>query len=385
MDKKVCPHRVGRTKRYLCAALAATMLMAACEKVPPAPDEGDTIVPEHPDTPADSSGTPQPAYRYALVLNEGPMGNNASLTHIDLVRGTLVADWFAAANGRGLGNVAQDLVLYGSKAYITVWGSGSLEVVDTATGHATHVDLGDRGPRYMAPLDGKLYITCYNPRSVIRVDTASLAVEATCLLGRYNPEGIAALDGRLWVASDNLADAAGQYSYDSTLYVIDPASFSLADSVVVGLNPQKVMAVDNTHLVVNCWGEWDMTTGGTRGEGSAVVDTRTLAVTPTGRLISNMTVHQGQVYAYASTYDAAWQMTTSFFRLDPQTLATTPFEPAGGVNGPYAIAVHPTSGNVYIATDGGYTSNGDLRCFTPDGTRLWTRTAGKLPSKVIFY
>ena len=361
-------------KKNICGivvwAIMTALGMTACEKEPPAPGTQDTIEFET---------------MHALVLNEGPQGNNASLSYLDLGNGTLVNDWFAAANGRGLGNVAQDLVIYGSKAYVTVWASGSLEVIDTATGTATHIDLGNRGPRYIAAEGGKLYITCYNPHSVIRVDTNTLEIEATCTLGGFNPEGIAVATGKLFVVSDNISDQSGNYSYDDKLYVINISTFEVDTTIVVGSNPQKVMPVGSQYLVVNCWGEWNMNTGATVGEGCAIVNVQTLEVRQVGNLLTNMAVHGDMVYGYASTYDASWQMTTTFMKIDPQTLVKTTILDDCGINNPYAIAVHPTSGNVYVATDGNYISNGDLYCFAPDGTRRWKREVGMLPSKIVFF
>ena len=359
--------------------LAALLVFAAaCEKPQPDPEPDDTIVLE----PVDTTATEN--YLHALVLNEGPQGNMASLSYLDLAAGTIENHWFSIHNGRELGDVAQDLIVYGTKAYVTVWGSGCLEAIDTATGIATHVDLGNRGPRYMAADGGKLYVTCYNPAGIIRIDTATLQVEATCLLGAYNPEGIAIAAGKLFAVSSWIGEAQSEITYDDKVYVVDMATFANPTPIVVGKNPQNIMAVDDNHLVVNCWGEWNMDNGSTEGDGSAIIDANTLAVTQTGQLLTKMTVADGKIFGYASTYDASWNMTTTFLRIDLPSMAVSTILPGCGINNPYAIAVHPVSGNIYIGTDGNYATNGDLYCFTPDGTRLWKREVGMLPSKVVF-
>ena len=70
-----------------------------------------------------------------IVMNEGNWhSNNASLTAYDLTRKKAVTDYFAEKNGRGLGDVANDALLYGSKLYVVVNVSSSVEVIDTATG-----------------------------------------------------------------------------------------------------------------------------------------------------------------------------------------------------------------------------------------------------------
>lgn len=348
--------------------------LVACEKPQPGPEGRDSIP---------SGG--DIAMHQTLVLNEGPQGNNASLSHIDLANGTMENNWFFNHNGRRLGDVAQDLLVYGSKAYVTVWGSGNLEAIDTATGSATMVSLGNRGPRYMAAEGGKLYISCYNPASIIRIDTATLQVEATCPLGNYNPEGIAIAAGRLFAVSSWIGESQNSITYDSTLYVIDLGTFAVDTLLTVGANPQTVKAIDEGRLIVNCWGVWNMNNGNTEGEGSAIVDAATLTIAQTGQPFTRMCIANGNIYGYMQTYDASWNMTTTYLKMDAATMTTTEVLQGCGVNNPYCIAVHPATGDIFIGTDGNYAANGDLHCFAPDGTRRWKHEVGMLPSKIVFY
>lgn len=356
-------------------ALATVLVsLVACEK------------PEQPVNPSGNDTTPEEtiATPHALVLNEGPEGNNASLSYLDLSTGSIVNNWFASHNGHQLGDVAQDLLVYGSKAYVTVWKSGCLEVVDTTTGVSTHVDLGARGPRYMAADGGKLYITCYNPASVIRIDTATLQIEATCPLGGYNPEGVAIANGKLFAVSSWIGSSSSSITYDDKVYVVDLATFADATPIVVGPNPQLVMAIDNTHLIVNCWGVWNMSNGTTEGEGSAIIDATTLTVSQTGQPFTKMTVSNGMVYGYYSVYDATWNMTSTYLKMDASISTTTPILTSCNINNPYCISANPVTGDIYVGTDGNYSTNGDLYCFSPDGTQRWKREVGMLPSKVVF-
>ena len=96
-----------------------------------------------------------------------------------------------------------------------------------------------------------------------------------------------------------------------------------------------------------------------------------------------MTVCNGMVYGYYSVYDANWNMTTSYLMMDAEH-STTPILPACGINNPYCIAANPLTGDIYVGTDGNYSTNGDLYCFSPDGTQRWKREVGMLPSKVVF-
>ena len=73
-----------------------------------------------------------------LVLNEGGWGaNNAGVSRVDVNAGTANNSFFDDANGRGLGDVAQDILIHDGKAYITVSFSNSIEILDIATGKST--------------------------------------------------------------------------------------------------------------------------------------------------------------------------------------------------------------------------------------------------------
>ena len=317
----------------------------------------------------------------ALVLNEGSWGsNNASLTAINIEEGEVVAaDWFSSNNSRGLGDVAQDMIRYGSKVYATVTFSNSLEVIDAKTGTSTRIDMGNRKPRSIAADGGKLYITCYNPCSVVRVDTATLAIEATCALGTFQPEGIAVAAGKAFVASSNISDAAGNYSYDDKLYVIDLATFANPTTVTVGSNPQDVMPLSDGKIIVNYWGDY-----GAQPAGTAIVDVNTLDVTQTGQALTHMSVYGGVAYGYASEYDANWNQTVNYKTVSANgTVADFPF--AFSISGnPYGITLNPANGNIYLFSDGNYTANGTVFCFTQSGDLRFMLEAGMLPKKAVF-
>ncbi len=226
-------------------------------------------------------------------------------------------------------------------------------------------------PRYLAAAGGKLYVTCYRQPSVVRIDTASLRVEAVCPLGNYQPEGIAIAGGKLFVASSWIADESGDIVRDDKVYVIDLASFSVTTTLTVGLNPQRVETLDGEHVVVNYLGDYGSNPGG-----SCIIDAATLSVTQTGHEMTGFCTFDGLIYAYAAPYGSA---TVSFFSLDPTTLNVTPILSNVTVSNTYGIRV--IGGDVYV-TSAPYNSNGDLCRYALDGTLQWQCEAGMFPNKV---
>ena len=231
-------------------------------------------------------------------------------------------------------------------------------------------------PRRIAADGGKLYVTCYKPASVIRIDSATRKVEAKCLLGNYNPEGVAVAGGKLFAVSSWNQTENGGYLYDDKVYVIDLASFTISGTVTVGVNPQQVQVVDDGHVIVNYSGNY-----GDQPAGTAVIDVASLAVTQTGQAMTSMSVYGGKVYGYSTVYDSDWNPTAAYVCYDPATATATPILEGCSVTRPYSINVF--GGNIYLTTDGNYISNGDVACFSMDGTLLWQSEAGMLPNKVV--
>lgn len=231
-------------------------------------------------------------------------------------------------------------------------------------------------PRHIAAADGHLYVSCYRPASVVRIDTASLRVDASCPLGNYNPEGVAVAGGKLFAVSSWNQTENGDYLYDDKVYVIDLATFTVSTTLTVGTNPQQVKVLDDNRLIVNYNGNY-----ADQPAGSAIIDATTLDVLQTGLPMTSMSIHNGKVYCYSTSYDAQWNPTATYLCYDPSTASSSPILQRCNVTRPYSINV--LDGNIYLTTDGNYTSNGDLLCLAPDGTPLWQCEAGMLPSALL--
>ncbi|MBR1799129.1 MAG: YncE family protein [Bacteroidales bacterium] len=318
---------------------------------------------------------------YAVVLNQGMQGaNNATISVLTDNNGTIVNDWFSSKNSRGMGDVAQDAVEYGSKVYVTVSESNTIEVIDRVKGTSTQISMGDRYPRYIAAHGSKIYVSCYTPHSVVRIDTTTLAIEGACNLGDFNPEGLAVANDKLFVASSNISDENYNYTYDDKVFEISLTSFSVTDTLTVGSNPQNVLALDANRVVVNYWGNYSDMPAGT-----AVINATDNSVTQLTKALNNMTVIDGDVYGYEIAYAADWSTVANYAKIDGTTLSASEILSTANINNPYCIAVDPATHDIYVATNGDYSANGDIYCFTNAGAERWHVEAGMLPSKILFY
>ena len=348
---------------YLTATLCIALLFVGCKK--PTEEEENAAMPEH----------------GAIVLNEGGWGNNeAELSVIDYSDMSITNSFFSKINGRGLGDVAQDVIVYGGKVYVAVWGSNTIEVLDRKSGKATQIKMGNRGPRYIACDGGKVYVSCYSPTSVVRIDTASLQIEATCQLSGLQPEGLCVVGDNIYVVNTWKNDNAGNPMYDSTMSVVSKSSFTETQKITVGVNPAKIKQLDNSHVAISYTGNYDDVQGGV-----AIVDLSDLSVRRINSAISNMDTYGGKIYYYAHNYGQAWNGQIHMVdgaTLQESTITVSETTSFSAQYYPYAINVNPTTGEIYIA-GAQYGANGDIYCFTQSGSFKWKLEAGPLPSKIV--
>ena len=193
-------------KKYLlglAVLLMGTAVMTSCD---PAEDYPETYLQVY------STG--------AYVVNSGNMYNKieSSLTAIDYATSTATQGVFRAANGRSLGNTANDGIVYGNKIYLAVDQSNTIEVIDKTTKKSikqikTTELLGNaegKEPRHIIADGGKVYFTTYGGY-VAAVDTTSFALQKKWQVGSY-PEGLVIGNGNLYVANSNYGAGGGNIS-----------------------------------------------------------------------------------------------------------------------------------------------------------------------------
>lgn len=156
----------------------------------------------------------------AYVVNSGNMYNKieSSLTAIDYASSTATQNVFKTANGRTLGNTANDGIVYGNKIYLAVDQSNTIEVIDKKTKQSikqikTTDLLGNAEgaePRHIIADGGKVYFTTYGGY-VAAVDTTSFALQKKWQVGSY-PEGLVIGNGNLYVANSNYGKGGGNIS-----------------------------------------------------------------------------------------------------------------------------------------------------------------------------
>ena len=243
------------------------------------------------------------------LLNEGNMGSNkASLDYYDYSDGTYYRNIYGERNPnevKDLGDVGNDLKIYGGKLWAVINCSNYVEIMDVST--AEHIGkIAVPNCRYLAFKDGYAYVSAYaGPVEIdsdarigfiAKIDTASLRIVDSCIVG-YQPEEMAVIGNKLYVANSGGYRAP---DYDSTVSVIDLGSFEEMYKIDVGINLDKIEPDNYGNLYVSSRGDHYTVPSRT-----FIIDTRTDKVTDTLDLLPNstMTLAGDSLYVLSSEYN----------------------------------------------------------------------------------
>lgn len=326
------------------------------------------------------------------VLNAGKFGkNNSTITYYDYTSGFAATDVFAQKNSRILGDTGEDIIQYGGKAYIAVYGSSVIEVVNptTMTSIKTISIKDNQGtslyPRTLAAANGKLYVVLYSG-SVAQLDTVTLSVEKTVKVGT-NPDKCVLVNNKLYVGN-----TGGMATVkDSTVSVINLSTFTEEKKIVVNLNPSGDLGADSQgDVYVQSNGKYNKAFPPKfqRIEaGTGKVSNIVLKIGNDTATVRGFKAYKDKAYIYTFDYDPSWQAINKRIvvydlkneRIISENLVgTTTLDKT-----PYAIGVDPGNGDVYLGvTD--YENSGMVYCFSSTGTQKFTFNSGLNPAHFLF-
>lgn len=186
-----------------------------------------------------------------LILNEGAYeANNAGITVYDPEKKEVtVEELYAAANGREMGDTGQDILVDGDDVFVTLYGSSYVARLNMqGEQQASHSFTAEEGqPRYMAVDKESLYVSLYSGHVAV-LDRKTMAVKKLIPVGA-NPEGMAMLNGRLYVANSG-------WGSDQTISVIDLVKGENVQTIQCAVNPQQLLVVDGK-LFLFAFGPYD--------------------------------------------------------------------------------------------------------------------------------
>lgn len=320
-------------------------------------------------TPADETTLAKAGESFYL-LNEGNMGSNkASIDFYDATTGTYRRNLFAETNPDvvfELGDVGNDLQIYGNRLYAVINVSNLVEVMDRQTAkHLGQIPIPNC--RYIVFEGRYAYVTSYAGRVqldptarlgyVAKVDTATLSVVDTCAVG-FQPEQMAIVDRRLFVANSGGYRAP---NYDRRLSVINLDTFEEEAQIDVAPNLHQVVA-DGGRIYVQSRGNYEDI-----APNIYVVNPQTLQVEDVLNIPANrFCIKDGNLYA----------LTAQGLKIGNATLSLS------HLRTPYGLAVN--GNHLYVTDARDYVSPGTVYCYSLDGTLQWQTTTGDIPAHFAF-
>ncbi|MFV0482826.1 MAG: YncE family protein [Bacteroidales bacterium] len=343
-------------------------------------------------------------YAGFYLLNEGNMGSNKStLDFMDFESGRYTRNIYAERNPtvtKELGDVGNDVGIYGSKLYAVINVSNKVEVM-TADSAIRIGQIDIPNCRFIKFHEGYAYVTSYagpvviNPDYkqlgyVAKVDTATLEIVSTCLVG-FQPDELDIVDGKIYVANSGGYMGAGggdaTSDYEHTVSVIDIDKFDEGEGerIDVAYNLERLKADKRGNLWVSSRGDYyDLPSR------LFFIDTEKQMVTDTiNKAASDYWIDDDLIYVYGSEFSYithSWEMI--YYVVDALTheivreqIITDGTDEE--IEKPYGIMVHPETKDIYITDAGDYVSPGLLYCFSNKGEKKWSVRTGDIPGRFV--
>lgn len=346
------------------------------------------------DTPVDTSS--QNGFSGFYLLNEGNMGSNKStLDYFDYNTGKYQRNIYAAINPnvpKELGDVGNDIAIYGDKLYAIVNASNKVEVMNARTARRI-AQINIPNCRYIKFDKGFAYVTSYagpievNPNYtqkgyVAKVDTATLAVIDKCIVG-FQPDNLEITNGKIYVAnSGGYMGASNSEKYERTVSVIDIATFKEDRRIDVAYNLHHIKADKRGDLWVTSRGDYKRLPSRLY-----FIDKNQQKVTDTVPIpVSNYYLDGDSLYIYSTEWSyITYSNVITYGIVNTRTheIVSRSFITDGTdreIEIPYGIMVHPITKDIYVTDAGNYVSPGMLYCFTKEGKKKWSVRTGDIPA-----
>ena len=383
----------------LCMIASAVLLMNSCrsdeitfpaeyEVLPMEPRELSSFAPN------------EPIGMY--LLNEGNMGSNkATIDYLDFCNGCYIRNIYGERNPnviKELGDVGNDIQIYGNRLYAVINCSHKVEVMDARTCRRIgQVDIPNC--RYICFHEGKAYISSYvgpvsiDPNAqlgaVFEVDTATLEITRKVTVG-YQPEELVVYNEHIYVVNSGGYRAP---DYDSTMSVISLRDFRQVQKIPVCLNPHRLRKDQYNQLWITSRGDYKDVQPQLICFSPATNSQLSIANAPAA---SEMVIVGDSMYYYGSHWNEQTMSNTITYGV-LNIKDSLSFREGVGVGSsfitdgteknikiPYGIQVNPYNGDIYVTDAKNYVSSGQLHCYSREGKRKWSVRTGDIPAHMCF-
>ncbi|MFP5081485.1 YncE family protein [Pedobacter sp. JCM 36344] len=337
---------------------------------------------------------PNASVRGLYLVNEGNMSmNKASLDYVDFTTGSYRRNIYNQANPqvtKGLGDVGNDVGVYGSKLYVVVNGSNKVEVLNVKTGkRIQQIDIINC--RYITFSKGKAYVSAYlgqigdqkAPNGIVaEIDTTLLKETKRIEVGRQ-PEEMVVVGDNLYIAN------SGGYTpgnYENTISIINLTTFKETKRIPVAINLHRLKADRYGDLYVTSRGDYLNIPSKLY-----VISTQTDQIKKVFDVAAgNIVIDDDLAYLYSSAFNIVTGesiVSYDMINVKDEILISRKFITDGTdklIKIPYGLAVHPTTKDVFVTDATDHITPGVLYCFDSTGKKKWSVETGDIPAQFAF-
>jgi len=348
--------------KKLCPIFLFSLLLIGCKK--------DSPVAPIQELPTSTKGV--------YILNEGGFTkSNSSLSFYVPDSNKVYSDVFFAANNRLLGDVGNDIVIYGGKGYIVVNNSNKIEIIslDNNKSLGTMAVAGNSPCKLAIVSDSKGYLTNLYKGTVTSFNPTTYSVIKNDIKVGSNPQGIAVANGKVYVCNSG-------YGSDSTVSVIDPGVDSVVATIKVEKQPTDIAVDSDGELIVTCYGYIDFSdpTKDTPGN-ITVINPKTNSITVTIPFPLATYGHPSELAISNKGYGLTF-VKNGVVKFDTKTnsIISSDFIPKVA----YSIAIDDLSDKIYIGDAKDFVQNGSVLVYDKNGIKTDSVTAGIIPGTIVF-
>lgn len=340
------------------------------------------------------------------LLNEGKKDwDLASLDYYNYSTGEYERDVYTDANPTvvmELGDVGNDIGIYGSKMYMVINLSNKVEVVDKrSVKRIGQINIPNcryikfhKGYAYVSSYVGPVALAgeggsdedVYQLGAVFKVDTTTLQIVDKCVVGRQ-PDELDIVDGKIYVANSGGYSQGAKIGYENTVSVIDIETFKEEERIPIAINLLGCKCDRRGILWVSSRGDYI----GTPSMLYAYDTQKRRLVKSFDVRVGNMWLDGDSLYVISKEWSNVSQGyangTYAIINTQALEVVNEQFITDGTdarIVQPYGIAVNPITKDIYVTDGLNFVQLGFLYCFGQDGVMKWRIRAGNIPAHIVF-
>lgn len=374
-----------RFLRYLWVAVCLFLCLACRKDLPVLRSESEVV--SRPGSPHEIKGM--------FVLNEGNMGSNkCTLDFLDSRSGFYTRNIYPERNPevvKELGDVGNDLQVYGNRLYAVINCSHYVEVMDVRT--ARHIgSVNVTNCRYIVFAGDKAYVSSYagpvqidpnaRPGKIVEFDVNTLQITREVVVG-YQPEEMVIKDGLLYVAN------SGGYrfpNYDRTVSVVDLGTFEVVNTIDVAINLHRMRLAPDGLIYVSSRGDYY----GTKSDVFVIDPEAQRVIGRLGVAASEMCMDGDELYLISvewSYVSGKNEIRYTLYDTRKREILPRNFITDGTekeISIPYGLGVNPETKEIFVSDATNYVTPGYLYCFSLEGKLKWKVRTGDIPAHFAF-